>query len=137
MHQVAVVHGVVADLEQLRMGPHDGHDLLARVAVCAMAPVGKSVAQTWLAIRKFRMSTPGSSRPPMSRVMAIARPASGMRLKVCGCPAATRFPARQPEVTGGGAVGRAVGCGVGRGVAFGSADTISSQPACSVSGLLS
>ena len=49
---------------------------------------------------RLRMSIPGSSRPPMSRVSATPWPAFGTVVKVCWAPAATRFPARQPVATG-------------------------------------
>jgi len=71
----------------------------------------------------------------MSKVSAMARPAFGIAPKTCVDPAATRLPARQPDATGAGVrVGGGVGARVGIGVAFGSAETMSSQPACSVPG---
>ena len=71
----------------------------------------------------------------MTKVRAIACPASATRPITWGVPAATRFPARQPLATGDGAgvgigVGRGVdvGVGVGVGVAVGTGVAVGAGP---------
>ena len=57
---------------------------------------------------------------------ALAR--AGDRVERLGLPAATRLPARQPELTGGGAGVESGGVGAGSGVASGSLLTTSTHP---------
>ncbi len=95
------------------------------VGVWLMAPVGNSVVHTWWSSRKFMMSSAGSSRPPMSKVRAMAMPVSGTRAMISGSPAATRLLAEQPLATGvGPGVGSGVGSTVGDGLALGSSEAL-------------